>query len=118
MPRSTPITRLQKRLAEALSPTQLRIDDDSAKHIGHEGAKHGGHYRVYIVAEAFTGRPLIARHRMVYQAVAENLEREVHALSIVAKSPDEVSPTPKNTHRENDRNDSDENDDEDEEGED
>lgn len=92
MPHSTPISRLRQRLSQALSPTELRIDDDSANHAGHPGARQGGHYRVFIVSEAFTGRPLIARHRMVYQAVAENLQSEVHALSIVAKSPAEVAP--------------------------
>lgn len=94
MPRSTPITRLQQQLTDALAPLKLEIDDDSAKHVGHAGAKKGGHYRVYIVAEAFTGRPLIARHRMVYEAVAKNLNTEVHALSIVAKSPIELAAPP------------------------
>lgn len=86
----TPVDRLRKRLTEALKPSHLEIIDDSHKHVGHAGAKKGGHYRVVIVAEAFTGRPLVARHRMVYEAVSENLRREVHALSILARAPGEM----------------------------
>lgn len=93
MSASTPIARLQQRLTDAFKPIELRIDDFSAQHAGHAGAKHGGHYRVFIVAEAFAGRPLVARHRMVYEAVAQNLQRDVHALSIVAKAPAEVPQT-------------------------
>ncbi|HEU0195914.1 MAG TPA: BolA family protein [Nevskiaceae bacterium] len=92
MPPSTAISRLERRLTDALHPVELRIDDDSAQHVGHPGATNGGHYRVYVVAEVFTGRSLIARHRMIYEAVAENLRTEVHALSIVAKAPAEVPP--------------------------
>ena len=93
-----PIERLRNRLTETLKPLHLEIADDSHKHVGHAGAAKGGHYRVYIVADAFAGRPLIARHRMVYEAVSDNLRREVHALSIVARAPSEVqddNPPPK-----------------------
>ncbi|HEX7380517.1 MAG TPA: BolA family protein [Nevskiaceae bacterium] len=83
------IHRLQQTLQAALQPTQLRIEDDSAQHAGHAGAAHGGHYRVFIVSEAFNGRSLIARHRMVYEAVREDLKHGIHALSIVARSPAE-----------------------------
>lgn len=86
------IDRLRSRLNEALQPQRLEIEDDSHKHVGHAGAAKGGHFRVFIVAEAFAGRPLIARHRMVYEAVTENLRKDVHALSIVAKAPSEVPP--------------------------
>jgi len=88
------IERLRTRLTEALKPMQLEIADDSYKHVGHAGAAQGGHYRVFIVCEAFAGRPLVARHRMVYEALAENLRSEVHALSIVARAPDEVDERP------------------------
>lgn len=94
MPHKPAIERLRTRLTEALNPLQLEIADDSHKHVGHAGAAKGGHYRVFIVSEAFAGRPLIARHRMVYEALAENLRREVHALSIVAKAPNEIAEKP------------------------
>ena len=87
----TALERLHDCLTVALSPQQLEIVDDSHKHIGHPGAVKGGHYRVFIVSDAFSGRPLIARHRMVYEAMPENLRRHVHALSIVARAPSEVT---------------------------
>lgn len=88
------IERLRTRLIETLRPVQLEIADDSHKHIGHAGAAKGGHYRIFIVADVFTGRPLIARHRMVYEAVAAIQRREVHALSIVARAPNELTEIP------------------------
>lgn len=88
------IERLRTCLIEALDPVQLEIADDSHKHATHAGATKGGHYRVFIVSNAFADRPLIARHRMVYEALAENLRREVHALSIVARTPSEITQKP------------------------
>jgi BolA protein len=79
-------------LEREFAPTSLDIIDDSAKHIGHAGAREGGHYRVALVAKAFAGRPQLERHRLVYAAVAPLMGRGVHALSIVAHSPDEVAP--------------------------
>lgn len=91
MPTPIPSTidALRKRLTDVFHPLELRIEDFSAEHAGHAGAKNGGHYRVFIVAEQFAGRPLVARHRMVYQTLADHLKRDVHALSIVAKTPEE-----------------------------
>ena len=69
----------------------LSIDDESAQHAGHEGAKSGGgHYRLVIVAERFTEQPLPARHRMVYEALGPLMHKEIHALSISAYAPDEI----------------------------
>lgn len=86
------IDALHQQLTDVFHPEELRIEDFSAEHAGHAGARNGGHYRVFIVAEQFTGRPLVARHRMVYQALADHLKRDVHALSIVAKAPAELPP--------------------------
>lgn len=70
-----------------MQPDELQIDDDSAAHAGHAGAAGGGHFRVRIVTQAFTGKSVIARHRMVYDAVADLMRGEVHALSIDARVP-------------------------------
>ena len=79
-------------LEREFAPTSLDIIDDSAKHAGHAGAREGGHYRVALVSKAFAGRPQLERHRLVYAAVAPLMGRGVHALSIVAHSPDEAGP--------------------------
>lgn len=75
----------------ALSPEALDVLDESGKHIGHAGASGGGgHYQVFIVSPRFAGRPLQARHRMIYEALGTLMQREIHALAIKAYAPDEV----------------------------
>jgi BolA protein len=84
------IARLRATLERELSPVALEIIDDSAKHAGHAGAREGGHFRVALVAEAFRGRSQIERHRIVYSAVAGLMGRDIHALNILARTPEEV----------------------------
>ena len=82
---------IRQRLTEALQPEDLEIQDDSARHAGHEGAKGGGgHFNVRIISPAFAGRNLLERHRMVYDALGDAMQSEIHALSIQAKTPDEL----------------------------
>ena len=81
---------LRERLAD-LQPTRLELIDDSAKHAGHEGARSGGgHYRLLIISAAFSGKPTLARHRLVYDALDELMRSKIHALSIQALAPEEV----------------------------
>ena len=78
-------------LKRELAPTSIDIFDDSALHAGHAGAREGGHFRLTVVSSAFQGRPQLERHRMVYAAVATLMGRGIHALNIVARTPEEVS---------------------------
>jgi BolA family transcriptional regulator, general stress-responsive regulator len=87
---STKVEQLRLALERELTPLSLEIIDDSAKHAGHAGAREGGHFRVVLVAEAFKGRSQLERHRLVYAAVAPLIGQGVHALSIVARTPDEL----------------------------
>ncbi len=81
------VEQMRERLA-ALSPTQIEIIDDSAKHAGHAGARDGGgHYQLLITAPAFAGRNTVQRHRLVYDALGPLMKREIHALSIDARAP-------------------------------
>ncbi len=74
----------------ALDPVTIEIHDDSAKHAGHAGARSGGgHFRLTIVSPRFAGCRTMERHRLVYDALGPLMKREIHALSISAKSPDE-----------------------------
>jgi BolA protein len=82
----TRIDRLRTALERALHPTLLEIRDDSSKHIGHAGAREGGHFHVTISAAAFDGVSQVQRHRMVYAAAAELMGRDIHALSIDARA--------------------------------
>lgn len=73
----------------ALQPQRLEIFDDSALHAGHAGAREGGgHYRVVIVAQQFAGSGTLQRHRMVHAALGTLMQREIHALSITALTPE------------------------------
>ncbi len=82
---------IRRRLA-ALAPASLELFDESAQHAGHTGAAPGGntHWRLTIVSAAFEGKPTVARHRMIYQALGELMQQPIHALSINAKSPGEI----------------------------
>jgi BolA family transcriptional regulator, general stress-responsive regulator len=81
--------RLRRRLVERFAPSRLSIEDESHFHAGHAGAAGGqGHYRVRIVAEAFRGVPAVTRHRLVYAAVGDLLQTDIHALAIEALPPD------------------------------
>ena len=85
------ITEIRRLLEETFSPEALEIIDESHKHAGHAGAKSGkGHFDVMIVAKAFSGQALLKRHRMIYEALGDLMQTDIHALSISAHSPDEI----------------------------
>ena len=76
----------------ALEPQALELTDNSAQHEGHAGAAPGGntHWRLVIVAPVFSGRNKVARHRMVYDALRDLMNRPIHALEIDARAPGEL----------------------------
>ena len=81
---------IRQRLA-ALEPETLTLEDESAQHKGHAGAASGGgHFRLTLVSPQFSNLPTLARHRLVYEAMGELMQREIHALSITALSPEEL----------------------------
>jgi BolA protein len=81
--------RLRERLEARFNPAELAVDDESHLHHGHAGAALGlSHFRVRIVSEAFRGLPSVARHQLVYAAVADLLKTDIHALAIEARPPD------------------------------
>jgi len=84
------VRQIEERLVESFAPQELLVKDQSHLHAGHAGAQDGrGHYDVRIVSKAFEGRPALARHRMVYEALGELMETDIHALKIHARTPDE-----------------------------
>ena len=81
---------IEQKLA-VLTPDSVELIDDSHKHAGHEGAKSGGgHFELIIVSPLFEGKSSQARHRMIHAALGDMLQREIHALSIKAYTPDEI----------------------------
>ncbi len=83
------VDEMKARLA-SLDPIEVMIIDDSEKHAGHAGARSGGgHFRLAIVSPRFAGCKTMERHRLVYDALGPLMKREIHAVSITAKTPDE-----------------------------
>ena len=83
---------LTRKLTETFAPLTLKVLDESHQHEGHAGHRPGGetHFRVYIVADVFRGKSRLARHRMINDALADELKSGVHALAIHAAAPDEA----------------------------
>lgn len=77
---------IRERLA-SLAPLSLELVDEAHQHVGH-GAT-GGHYQLTIVSAAFRGKPPLARHRLVYEALGDLMSREIHALKIEAFAPEQ-----------------------------
>jgi BolA protein len=88
--RNNIVEEIRAALHRELAPKSVEIVDDSAHHAGHAGAREGGHFRVTLVSEVFSGRGQLERHRLVYAAVAPLMGRGIHALNIVARTPDEI----------------------------
>ncbi len=82
---------IRQRLA-ALEPLEVDLADESEQHRGHAGYQPGGntHWRLSIVSPRFAGQPVVARHRMVYQALGNLMQNPIHALAITARSPEET----------------------------
>lgn len=81
---------IERLLKEKFRPQELLVKDQSHLHAGHAGAKDGrGHFDVSIVAEAFRGVAPVKRHRMVFEALGDLLQSDIHALRIKASFPGE-----------------------------
>jgi len=87
----TRIERIRAALQQKLEPFAVEIIDDSHLHAGHAGARDGrGHYTVRVVARCFEGLRPLARHRVVYAALGDMMDTDIHALVIEAVTPGEA----------------------------
>ncbi len=84
------LAEIRQRLEAALSPESLQVEDEGHKHIGHDGAKDGrGHFHVLVVSDQFQGKNSLQRHRLIYSAMGELMQTDIHALAIDAYTADE-----------------------------
>jgi BolA protein len=84
------VKKMEERL-QALAPENIEILDESGKHAGHAGAKGGGgHYELLIVSPRFAGCSTLVRHRLVYGALGDLMQKDIHALAIRALAPNEI----------------------------
>ena len=90
LPREQRPDAIRAALVAALQPTELELADESHKHAGHAGARDGrGHFALRVTSHHFTGLAPLARHRVVYAALGTLMQTDIHALTIVARAPDE-----------------------------
>lgn len=84
--------RIEHALRTQFAPQTLELIDESSLHAGHAGANPGGetHYRLRLVSDAFAGLNRVARQRLVYQALHEEFDTGLHALSLDLKVPSEA----------------------------
>ena len=83
--------RIEATLDRIFSPALLRVEDESARHAGHSGARPGGetHFAVLLVSGAFAGHGRVARHRLVHDALAAEFAGGLHALALTLRTPEE-----------------------------
>lgn len=86
-----PVEKAMRERLAALAPVTLDLRDESGQHAGHAGSRPSGgsHWQLTIVSEAFRGKPAVARHRMVYEALGDLMKRDIHALRIEAFPPEQ-----------------------------
>jgi BolA protein len=84
-------TRMRTKLTDALAPQRLSIKDVSHRHEGHGGHRPGGetHFDVEIVSERFQGLSRVARQRLVYDLLRDEMAERVHALALRTLTPEE-----------------------------
>ena len=86
---STRAERIEAKLRDRLAASHVEVVDESHLHVGHPGAREGGgHFRVIVVSERFAGLAPVAAQRLVYEALADEMGGEIHALSIRARTPE------------------------------
>lgn len=82
---------MREKLMVAFDPVRLDVVNESHLHAGHRSSPGTGesHFRLLIVAPAFAGKSRVERHRMVNNALADELEGRVHALAMKTYAPGE-----------------------------
>ncbi len=84
--------RIEAKLRAALEAESVEVVDESHLHAGHAGARSGkGHFRVRVVSERFAGLSRIQSQRLVFAALAEEMESDIHALAMQTLTPEEAA---------------------------
>jgi len=78
---------MESRLRSALAPERLRLRNESDHHNVPPGSEL--HWNVIIVAACFAGQSLVQRHRAVHAALGDEINKQIHALSMKTLTPAE-----------------------------
>ena len=86
---------IKQTLNEAFSPSGLIVLNQSHLHASHASSPGTGesHFKVEIVSERFDGLNRVERHRLVNEALGDQLAGPLHALSIRAVTQAEAEGT-------------------------
>ena len=85
-------TAIEQKLNAGLAPEKLTIEDQSARHHGHAGARPEGesHFEVTVVSGKFEGLSRVERQRLVYRLLADEIKSDIHALALKTLTPAEA----------------------------
>ncbi|GAA5802899.1 bola-like protein-domain-containing protein [Helicostylum pulchrum] len=86
---------IESKITEALNPTILEAVNESHKHAHHEAMKgvtnKETHFKVTVVSDAFQGKSLMQRHRLIYGLLDDELKNQgLHALTLKTKTQAEL----------------------------
>ena len=86
-------TKIQTVLRDKLNASVVEIEDESHLHAGHKGRtdSQGGHYNLIVVSPIFAGKPMLKQHRLIYDALAQEMGVSIHALSLKTYTPEQWS---------------------------
>ena len=71
---------IEQKLANDFNPLHLEVINESSNHNVPEGSE--SHFKVVVVSPAFTGKNLLARHRLINATLSDELNGVIHALAI------------------------------------
>lgn len=71
---------IESKLAEGINALHLEVINESSSHNVPAGSE--SHFKVVLVSEDFVDKKLLARHRMINQILADELQGAIHALAL------------------------------------
>jgi BolA family transcriptional regulator, general stress-responsive regulator len=84
------LSRIQNILKEKLQAIVVEVTDQSDRHKHHkQKPENSGHYDAVVVSDLFLGKSLMQQHRLVYEALAVEMQTTIHALSLSTMTPDQ-----------------------------
>tara|TARA_B100000686_G_C16243718_1_gene690951 strand:+ start:327 stop:605 length:279 start_codon:yes stop_codon:yes gene_type:complete len=82
-------SKIQQRLLQKMELAYFELKDFTGRHLNHKMHEGGFHLEAIIVSNAFIKKTLVQRHRLVYDAIGELMQKEIHALSMKTLTLDE-----------------------------
>ena len=76
------VDKIKKIISSKININHIEIIDQSSQHAGHSQNSGGGHYTAIIISDDFINKNLVERHRMVYDALDDMMQNEIHAFSM------------------------------------